>query len=197
MQKGAKKLFGLARTKIRLAEEADTVETKPKPLPLVRRLLGKEISSVGEAKELVEELRRTLDFSDRKAVASAVFALFDIIEGVKYRFEPPEYCTLIAKEKLGELVADAEEAEKKVDLLIMTEEPAAEGLFLGEDAPAGAAHLGRVVSNAALLLDVLFQRDGDARRLRVRGGRKTLIAEALIQALKEYGAEEILTSSAK
>jgi len=30
---GVKKIFSLARTKIRLAEEADTVYVKPKPLP--------------------------------------------------------------------------------------------------------------------------------------------------------------------
>jgi len=50
--KGVKKLFGLTKTKIQLAKEADTKYTKPNPLPLIRLLSGQEIGTVEQAKNI-------------------------------------------------------------------------------------------------------------------------------------------------
>jgi len=87
---GAKKLFSLTKTKIRLAEEAGTAECRPHPLPLVKRLSGEDISTVEEAKQYRETLLKNTPFDDEKSVASSVLQCMDLIEGVKYLYEPHE-----------------------------------------------------------------------------------------------------------
>jgi len=107
--KGAKKLFSLTRTKIRLVEESGTIDTKPGPLPLVKLLSGKEITTVAQAKEYRDELLKDTDFSDSKSTASSVLQLMDIIEGVKYKFEPPECRSNLSTERFREIEIQARE----------------------------------------------------------------------------------------
>lgn len=83
--KNVKKLFSLARIKIRLAEEAGTVDTLPKPLPVVRLFSGVEVSTVAEAKSYVDVLKSDLTSEDMPDV---ILQLLDIVEGVKYEFDP-------------------------------------------------------------------------------------------------------------
>ncbi|MBN2014384.1 MAG: hypothetical protein JW778_04320 [Candidatus Altiarchaeota archaeon] len=189
-QKGLKKLFSLTKTKIRLAEEAGTVETRPAPLPIVKKLSGKEVKTVKEAKECREKLLETVDYSKPESIAETVFQLIDIIEGVKHRFEPPEYCALVNREDLEKI----EKEKQPVNLLLMTEEaPEGVNVFIGEDSPKNALHLGRVPSTIAFFLDFAFESNyfSEGRRLKNINcmiGRKTLIADAIYYSLKEFGA---------
>jgi hypothetical protein len=195
--KGTKKLFSLTKTKIRLATEADTVETRPAPLPLVKRFTGKEIATVKEAGEYTEELRKTADFSDDRCMAETVLMLIDIIEGVKYRFEPQEYCALLGRNEMKALEAAAKEAQQNVNILLLAEKRGdGMNLFIGEDPPSGVVHVGRLVSNVASFLDYAFHssyfsENGKLKNIRASAGRKTLLAAAVYSALKELGATEL------
>ncbi len=129
--KGFKKLSGLCRTKIRLAEEAGTVNTRPSPLPLPRLYSGVELKTVEECRKYAEELRNSTDFDDSLSVAYATLELCDIIEGVKYDFEPPEYMPLTDEVPSGKpatilLMADA--AERPED---------STPVFIGRNPPEG------------------------------------------------------------
>lgn len=187
-KKGLKKLFSLTKTKIRLAEEADTVETRPTPLPLVKKLTGKEVKTIEEAKKHREKLLKEADYNRPENIAKTVFQLLDIIEGVKYRYEPPEYCVLLKKEDLKKI------EKNPINLLLMTEEaPEGVNIFIGENPPKNALHLGRVPSTIAYFLDYVFNSDYFSKGLRLKNiktvlGRKTLIVDAIHFSLKEFGA---------
>jgi hypothetical protein len=195
--KGTKKLFSLTKTKIRLATEAGTIETRPAPLPLVKRFTGKEIATVKEAGEYTEELRKTADFSDDRRTAETVLMLIDIIEGVKYRFEPQEYCALLGRTEMKTLEDAAKEAQQNVNILLLAEERGdGINLFIGEDPPPGVVHAGRLVSNLASFLDYAlksdhFSENGRLKNIRASAGRKTLLAAAVYAALRELGAAEL------
>jgi hypothetical protein len=195
--KGTKKLFSLTKTKIRLATEADTAETRPAPLPLVKRFTGKKVSTVKEAEDFVEEMKTAEDYSDNRRTAETVLMLIDIIEGVKYRFEPQEYCALLSLEDMRKLEDAAKEERQAVDILLLSEKRG-EGinLFIGEDPPPGVVHVGRLVSNLASFLDYAlksdhFSENGRLKNIRASAGRKTLLAAAVYSALKELGAVEL------
>jgi len=81
MKKGAKKLFSLTRTKIRLAKENNTINTKPQPLPLIKLLVNIEINSVDKCDEYMNKLKNNTDFDNPKSVAFSILQLMDIIEG--------------------------------------------------------------------------------------------------------------------
>jgi hypothetical protein len=192
--KGVRKLFSLTRTKLRLAVEADTVDTRPCPLPLVKRLSGEEINTVEEAVEYRDKLHNKVDYSKPGVIAKTVFELLDIIEGVKYRFEPPELCVLIGEDELEAVEEKAVIGSLPVNLLLLTGE-APEGLnvFLGENPPEGSLHLGRVPSTLAFFLDFAFNsryfsEDLLLRNIQVFLGRKTLILHAIYSSLGEFGA---------
>jgi hypothetical protein len=192
--KGAKKLFSLTRTKIRLAKEANTTETKPAPLPLVARFSGRTVSTVEEAEGFLSELRAMTDFTENRRTAETILILIDIIEGVKHLFEPPEYCALLSREKMEELEEKAKKEHLKANILLLTSERG-EGLnlFIGEDPPQKVVHVGRLVSNLASLLDFLlasdyFSENGRLANIQVSAGGKTLLAAAVYAALKELGA---------
>jgi hypothetical protein len=191
---GAKKLFSLARTKIRLAEEADTIGCRPDPLPLVKRLSGISISTVWEAKAYRDELLKKTSFSDEKSVASAVLQCMDIIEGVKYKYEPPQYMSNIDARMLKDIEGRAKEKALPVNILLMTK-TAPEGidLFIGEDLPVGAIFLSGVPTSIAVFLEYAFGSpylsDGcNLKNIRCVIGHRSLIINAIHDSLGVYGA---------
>ena len=193
--RGTKKLFSLARTKIRLAEESDTVYTRPKPLPLVKLLSGVEINTVKEAKDYREKLHSLVDFSDSTIVARAVFELLDIVEGVKHKFEPPELCVLVGEDELKAIEKKAVNESLPINLLLMTEKaPEGVDIFIGEEPLENSLHLGRVPSTLAIFLNFAFNSSylsegSKLKNIRAILGRKTLILDAIHFSLGEFGAE--------
>ncbi len=194
--KGAKKLFSLTRTKIRLAKEAGTVETRPAPLPLVERLTRKKVSTIQDAESFLEELRAMTDFSDALRCAETVLMLIDTIEGVKHRYEPKEYCALLSRTEMTALEKKAKEEKLKVNILLLTSERG-EGLnlFIGEDPPQGVVHAGRLVSNLASFIEYAlcsnyFSDGGKLMNIRVSSGGRNLLAAAVHAAIKELGADD-------
>jgi len=163
-----------------LAEEADTKEVKPSPLPLVELLSGKEIKTVGEAKEHREKLREGIDFEDGESIAGSVLQLCDIIEGVKYKFEPKELCVLIKEEDLSGM--------KEVNVNIMDEKlRKGNNIYIGYEPPEGATHLGRVATTAAF-----FALNAKKHKIVFKTflGHKTLILNAITFALRHYENKE-------
>lgn len=199
IQKGVKKLFSLTRTKIRLAEEADTKETKPKPLLLVKFFSGKELKTVAEAKKYRDELSAKVNYENYenpRELAAIIFQLLDIIEGVKYKFEPKDCCFLLSENELKKIEDEAEKENLKVNILLMTKKIPYEGinLFVGENAPKGAIPVGRFPSTVAPLLNFLFHskyffNGKKLNKVNSVIGHKTLILNAIHFALGEFGAK--------
>jgi hypothetical protein len=192
---GAKKLFSLAKTKIRLAAEAGTLECRPNPLPLVKRLSGIDVSTVEEAGTYREELLKNTCFSDDLALASAVFQCMDIVEGVKYKYEPPQYTSNVDARALAEIEKEAREKAAPVNLLLMTRSaPAGINLFIGENPPPGTLFVSGVPTSLASFLEYAFGSEyfSDNRRLKnihSVAGHRTLILDAIHHSLGAYGAE--------
>jgi len=193
---GAKKLFSLTRTKIRLAEESQTIDTKPSPLPLVKLLSGKEITAVNQAKEYRDELLQHTDFSDPESIAKAVLQMMDIIEGVKYKFEPLEYCLNLSADEFNEIEAKARENSIPITILLMTKEIPDKGinLFIGENPPGNSIFLSRVPTSLAGFMNLAFESDYLSDGLRLKNitsvmGHRTLILNAIHFSLGRFGAE--------
>ncbi|HHQ44747.1 MAG TPA: hypothetical protein ENN13_01250 [Candidatus Altiarchaeales archaeon] len=190
-RRGVKKIFSLARTKIRLAKEADTIECVPAPLPLVEMFFGEKILTVEGAESFLDELRNKTDFDSDESCAKTGAALADIVEGVKYKFEPAEFMCLLSKggfQEIEERVAGGE----VLNIFLMDETPR-EGvnLYVGYDPPAGYLHLGRVATNVSWYLDFAFRSSvlSDGERLlntRVYSSQKTLIQAAVENCLKYF-----------
>lgn len=191
---GAKKILSLARTKIRLAEEAQTVECRPAPLPLVKRLSGITVSTIAEAKAYREELAQNTSFSDEKSIASSVLQCMDLIEGVKYGYEPPQYMSNVDGRRMREIEAQARETGAPVSILLMTKSaPEGISLYVGEDPPAGAVFLSGVPTSVASFAEYAFCSEyfsagGTLKNVRCVIGRRTLIINAIHNALGAYGA---------
>lgn len=193
--KGTKKLFSLARTKIRLAEGSETIDCKPKPLPLVKLLSGMEINTVADAKRYREDLLKNIDFSNSESVASTVLQLMDMIEGVKYKFEPNEFLANIDEKKLRNIENEARKKSLPVNLLLMTRK-APEGLniFIGYKQPEGTIFLSAVPTTLSYLLNFAFNSDYFSQNLKLKNirsflGHRTLILNAIHFSLGEFGAE--------
>jgi hypothetical protein len=192
VKKGVKKLFGLARTKIRLAVENGNVVTRPAPLPLVKRLAGVGVGTVAEAGEYVAGLRDALDFSGERVVASTVFQLLDVIEGVKYGFEPDEAFHLIGVDDLDGVEGRCRSGNAPLNLLLLTSDvPAGVCLFVGDNPPAGVVHLGYVISTLSFFLDYAFHSDyfsggRDLRNIVVWTGGSNLLASTVGWAVNVY-----------
>jgi len=190
---GVKKLFGLTSTKIRLARQAETVQLKPKPAPLVNLLSGLRIETVDEVSERLDELKKRMDYNDSNVVSSTVLELMDLVECVKHKFEPKEYCVLVSKEKLIEIEEKMRENTRLNILLMSREIKDGINLYVGEDAPKDAIHYGRVpttLSNYmafALASDVLSE-NMKLKNTFVTQGHGTLILNAIRYAIKCYGA---------
>ncbi|RLI92732.1 MAG: hypothetical protein DRO95_01535 [Candidatus Altiarchaeales archaeon] len=195
--RGVKKLFSLTRTKIRLAKDSNTILTRPNPLPIIEFLSDEKIGTVDKCEEYREKLKKSLDFSNQMSVAITVFELLDIIEGVKYKFEPEEYLTLIKFDELKRIEREAIKNSLRLNLLLLSED-ILDGinLYIGNNPPEDAIHLGRVVSNIAFLLNFLFHSDyfynngknGKFTNFAVSQGHKTLIGNAVYFSLGVFGA---------
>lgn len=191
---GVKKLFGLANTKIQLAVEAETEYTKPRPLPLVELLTARKVESIEEARKYLEGLKTEVDYNSEPNMASTTFLLMDLIEGVKHKFEPPEYCVLVGDDTIQEVEQRVASGEK-VNILLMTEKHR-EGvnLFVGADPLEGTIHYGRVPTVLTHYLNYAMRSGtlSDEMHLlntRVVMGYKTLLLNAAYHALRVYGAE--------
>jgi hypothetical protein len=191
---GTKKLFSLVRTKIRLAEEADTIDCRPDPLPLVKRLSGVNISEIAEAKAYREELLNNTSYSDEKSIASSVLQCMDLIEGVKYKYEPSQYMSNIDARMMKDIEERAKEKALSVNMLLMTQTaPEGINLFIGENSPSGAVFVSGVPTSIAPFLEYAF---GSAyfsdvcslRNIRCVLGHRSLIINAIHHSLGMYGA---------
>ncbi len=189
--KGLKKLFGLTKTKIRLAREAGTIQVKPKPLPLVEVLSGVRINSVDDAEARLHELKSQIDYESPGSVSSTVLELMDIIEGVKHQFEPKKLCVLVDEKTLEEIEGKAAEGSK-INILLMEEE-AREGvnLYVGYDPPKNVIHYGRVPTTLAHYIAYAFDSEKLSQDTRLINtditiGHKTLILNAIYFAIKQY-----------
>lgn len=193
--KGTKKLLSLTRTKIRLAEEAETIECRPKPLPLIKLLSGVKINTVADAKEYREDLVKNLDTSDPMNVANTVLQSMDLIEGVKYEFEPPEFLANIDEKKLMWIEEEAGEKALPLNILFMTKTaPEGLNLFIGYEPPEGVIFLSAVPTTLAFFLNYAFNSSYFTLNMKLRNiksflGHKTLILNAIHHSLGEYGAE--------
>lgn len=183
--RGLKKLYSLTRIKLRLAREAETAESRPAPLPLVKLFSGVEVNTVEDC------------FAHRERLMSAgssfaALQLCDIIEGVKYRFEPAENMPLMSSEQFSVLEDGCRNARQPLCILLMAPN---EGLyphsvFIGEDPPAGCPHFSRFVSGTAPLLHRLYAsdyfRDGPTlRNVSVSFGCRSLLGNAVYSALRQ------------
>jgi hypothetical protein len=191
--RGVKKLFSLARTKMRLADEAGTEETRPRPLPLVKIFAGAELSTLAECKSHWQMLKDGVDLGDGRSAASATLQLCDIIEGVKYLFEPEEYMPLARAEEFERLRAQCMRQNLPMHVLLMSSEAAPCSVYLGEEPPPGALHFSRVISGIAPLLRLIYASphfsDGiRPRNITVVHGSATLLGRAVEQALRTLAA---------
>jgi hypothetical protein len=192
--KGVKKLFCLARTKMRLAEEAGTVEARPAPLPLVMLLAGKELMTVSDCKTHWQMLKGGIDYSDDATVAVAVLQLCDIIECVKHRFEPAEYMPLFGAEEFKRLEAECKAAKAPMTILLMATEAVSCSVFIGEGPPQGVRHYSRGVPGIAPSLHHVYASAhfSDGKKLKnvaFRHGGRTLLGNAVEVALGRYLAK--------
>ena len=198
--KGTKKLFSLTRTKIRLAKEAETKHTKPAPLPLVKLLSGQGIGTVEQAEEYRETLKSNIDYDNPKNTAKTIIELMDIIEGVKYKFEPQEFMPNLDVGQMEKIEKTAKENSKPLNLLLMIgkvpENPSDLNLFVGYDQPDGTTFLSRVPTSFAPVLDFAFNSDYFSKNKKLRNinlilGHQTLILNAVYFALGEFGVNLI------
>lgn len=194
---GTKKIFSLVRIKIQLAEEAETTECRPAPLPLIKRLCGVEIRTVSMAKGYREQLVENTDYCSEKSVASAVISCMDIIEGVKYRYEPQEYMSNIDAVKFRYIESESKRNSLPLNLLIMTgNAPLGINVYVGENPPQNTIFLSGVPTSIATLLSYAFSSDWFSDGLKLKNivsclGHRTLIASAIHHSLGVYGAKTI------
>jgi hypothetical protein len=187
--KGLKKLFSLTKTKLRLASESQTAETQPHPLPIVKLFSCLEANTVADCAEHWQRLKDNVDYCDDTVMAYATVQLCDIIEAVKYRFEPVKYMPLMREDEMDKFMADCENRNEPLRILLMTSEGAPSSIYFGEDAPAGSRHYSRVVSAIAPFLRCAYKSphlsDGlKLKNIEVRYGRRTLLADAAGHAME-------------
>ncbi len=191
--RGLKKLFSLTNTKNRLAVEHGTTETKPKPLPLVKYLSGERINSVQDCVSYTKDLRDNVELNNPGDIAATTLQLMDIVEGVKYEFEPPELMANIDPQRFQVLESKAIGEGELVNLLIMTKSgPEGLNLYVGSSPPKGTLYLSGVPTSIAVFLDYAFCSDYFSRGLFLQNmssvlGRQTLINNVIHYALGVYG----------
>ena len=192
--KGVKKMLGLTRTKIRLAKESDTKDTKPAPLPLIKMLSGRELKTVSDAEKYLDELKLNINYAHPGSIAKTVIELMDIIESVKYKYEPAEFLTNISEDALKDVEGTAVERSAPVNILLMTlDTPCGLNLFIGENPPKNVFFLSGVPTTLSFFLNFAFNSDYFSGNLRLKNvnvvlGRRTLITNAIWFALGEFGA---------
>ncbi len=195
--RGVKKLFSLAKTKIRLAREAYTVELRPSPAPLVKRLSGVKLATVDDAARRRDALRTATDFGSKASLAQTTVELMDLIECVKYRFEPEGFMPLMGPSGLRKVEERMAGGAEEVNVLVM-DEACRDGvnLYAGHEPPAGAFHVGRVPTTLTHYLAYALDSDvlSDGARLKNTNaflGRKTLIGNAVCNAINHYGGHRL------
>lgn len=193
--RGVKKLFSLAKTKIRLAMEAETVELQPTPASLVKRLSGVELATVDDAARRRDVLKTATDFESETSLAHTTVELMDIIECVKYRFEPPDYMPLVSVDDLGCVEQRVAADEGPVNLLVRDEtcRPGV-NLYVGDEPPKDALHVGRVPTTLSTYLDYAWGTPTLSRGVQLTGtraflGHRTLISHAVCNAVNHFGGE--------
>jgi hypothetical protein len=191
---GTKKLLSLTKTKIRLAKEANTTDCKPAPLPLVKFLSGVSIETIDSAAEYREKLLKEIDYSNDESVASTVFQCMDIIEGVKHKYEPQEYCFNLSADDLKGL----ESVPVTILLMATNVVPNYVNLYIGDksEKPENAIYLSGVPTSLAEFILFALKSDYFSSNLRLKNikiilGRKTLINNAISSSLAAYGADLI------
>ncbi|RLI95799.1 MAG: hypothetical protein DRO92_01020 [Candidatus Altiarchaeales archaeon] len=199
MKKGAKKLFSLTRTKIRLAKENNTINTKPQPLPLIKLLVNIEINNVDKCYEYMNKLKNNTDFDNPKSVAFSILQLMDIIEGVKYKYEPIEFSSNIDNDKFRILEEMAKKNHGEMDILIMTKGDIDINrnrlcIYIGLNPPENVIFLSAVPTSLAVLLNYIFNSDYFSDNLKLKRvnsilGQKTLINNAIHLSLGIFGAK--------
>ncbi|MBN2251403.1 MAG: hypothetical protein JW724_04945 [Candidatus Altiarchaeota archaeon] len=192
--KGAKKILSLTRTKIRLAEESGAVECIPGVLPLVKMLSGKSVGTVAQAKEHREELALKTDYSSEESIAYTVLQCMDVIEGVKYRYEPPECMSSLGLEAMKKIDKEAKEKKSTVNILLLTKKARAGiNLYIGNEPPEDVIPVSVVPTSLAGFIAYAFDSDylSHGKRLRnvsVYLGHRTLIVNAIYFSLGKFGA---------
>lgn len=157
MVDGVKKLFSLTKTKMRLAREADTINVRPEPLPLVKRFAQVELRTVEECERHWLMMKDNLDYADGDAIAKVVVQLCDIIEGVKWKFEEPDGFSLIDEEGFKAIESECAAHDLMLNLVLLSDEiPDGVTLYIGGNPPDGVHHLGRHVSNIAEFMDFAY-----------------------------------------
>lgn len=192
---GVKKLFSLAKTKIRLARESDTIETKPRPLPLVKRFHNQSVSTITEAMEFTKGLKASMDYGNPMRVAETTLALMDVVEGVKHEFEPSKLCVLAGQKEIQQVKKAVDEGEK-INILVMDGRPR-KGLniYVGYDPPINSIHYGRPPTTLAHYLTQAFNSQtlshkNILRETRVFRGRETLINTAIAYGIQFHCSDE-------
>jgi hypothetical protein len=188
---GAKKMFSLTRTKLRLAEESETVEARPAPLPLVKLFAQVELNTVAECRQHWQKMKADVDYRDDGSVATTVLQLCDLIECVKYKFEPKEYMPLFGAEGFKEMETECRLAKEPLNILLMTAEGLQNSVYFGENPPLKVRHYSRVISGIAPLLHHLYSSDYFSNGIKLRNifvchGSRTLLGNAVEYALKVY-----------
>lgn len=201
--KGVKKLFSLAKTKIHLAKEYNTIYAKPAPLQLIKLLSEQEIKTVEHAEEYLNQLKERIDYTDEMNVAKTVFELMDIIEGVKYKFEPQEFMANVDDKKLSEIEKKAKENFMMLNILLMTKNAnPGLNLFIGYDQPEGTIFLSRVPTTLVYVINFAFNSKYFSSGLKLKNinvilGHRTLILNAVFFALGKFGANLNLINEIK
>ena len=193
--KGVKKLLSLAKTKIRLAEEARTIVCRPSPLPLVKLFTGCVIESVDEAKQRRKELVANADYLSPMSLACTVVQCMDIIEGVKYKYESPECVSHVDPAGFLSIEQRAVRDSVSMNILLMAK-PLPEGInvFVGDDPPQGVIFLSGVPTSIATLLCYAYGSDYFSSGMGLKNvvsclGQRTLLADAIHYSLGVLGAE--------
>jgi hypothetical protein len=160
----------------------------------VKLLSGCELKTVSDTEKYLDELKLNINYDDKKSVAKAVIELMDIIEGVKYKYEPAEFLTNISEDKLGEIERTAVERSAPVNILLMTREAQSGlNLFVGENPPKNVFFLSGVPTTLSFFMNFAFNSDYFSGNLQLKNvnvilGRRTLITNAIWFALGEFGA---------
>ncbi|MBD3260600.1 MAG: hypothetical protein GF334_02810 [Candidatus Altiarchaeales archaeon] len=188
-----KKLFSLTKTKIRLAQQAHTVGMKPQPLILPEKFFGEKIGGVSEAEKFMQKRKNDTNYNNQVDMAKTSLCLFEIIEKVKYEYEPPRYRPKAGEDEFRQAAEHAKEG-LEVWLSIMEGEQAGQQpmVYVGEDPPENCIHLGIPVSTAIIFLayaikNAELSEENHFKNMVVSKGRDTLLGSTLYYSLRRLG----------
>ena len=183
LKKAVKKLFNLVKIKIKLARDSGTSEVSPSPLKLIEKFSGVEITTVDGAETYTEKLKNELVFENQENLARIIIELNEIIEGVKYRFEPA--ACMISGEFINFVNENENEIKKrfkkinlvfheKLSLIIPDEKNGNDEIIFMSDVPSSVA-------------PVLYYIDPE--QIVFRSKSDSLLVNAIVFAMRKLGAE--------